>query len=136
MDTEIDKDLPTSTSSLSSLEQAALAETSSPVPAVTDPCDEHPENLISITGSSSKYKGYRDFLCALWTGDPSITAKFEYIPNIDQLRAIFKLIKVVYSDRTFRTAVREKLGWDWEHVFRMYVSCALDRTNNSVSTAK
>ena len=135
MDTEIDKDLPTSTSSLSSLEQAAPADSASAAPAVIDSCDEYPENLISITGISGKYDGYRDFLCALWTGDPSITAKFEYIPNIDQLRAIDKLAELVYSDRTFRTAVREKLGWDWEHVFRMYVSCALDRTNNSVSTA-
>lgn len=53
--------------------------------------------------------------------DPFITIKFEYIPNIDQLSAIFKLNMVVYSEDTFRTAVREKLGWDWERVFKMYV---------------
>lgn len=112
-----------------SLNQACPEDTTSPIDPVTKLTAELPEQLMGIQESSSKFKKYRNFLCSLWIGYTLLPIEYEYIPNIDQLRAIDKLIETIYSKKEVRKVVKERLGWDWERLSNMYVSCALDRTN-------
>ena len=122
-----------STSSLSSLNQARTDDTVSLASAIGKPPAEHLAHIKSTQESPWIVHEYRKVVYSQWMGHPLITAKFEYIPNIDQLRAIDKLAELVYSEDAFRTAVDEKLGWDWKRVLNMYVSYVLDQTNRSVS---
>ena len=54
---------------------------------------------MGIQKSSSKFKRYRNLLCSLWIGYTLLPIKYEYIPNIDQLRAIDTLIETIYSKK-------------------------------------
>ena len=103
-------------SSLPSLNQARPELTKSPTAVEIKPSAEYPAQLLSTRENNPNNERYRESLYSQWTGNPRITAKFEYIPNIDQLRAIKNLVDVVYSVKTVRSDVREKLGWDWKRV--------------------
>ena len=103
-------------SSFPNFDQARRVVTKSPTVEESKPSAQHPEQLLNTQETTYRNKMYRESLYSQWTGNPRITAKFEYIPNIDQLGAIDKLADVVFSMKTVRSDVREKLGWDWKRV--------------------
>ena len=103
-------------SSFPNFDQARRVVIKSPTVVEAKPSAEHPEQLLNTQETTYRNKMYRESLYSQWTGNPRITTKFEYIPNIDQLRAIDKLADVVFSVKTVRSDVKEKLGWDWKRV--------------------